>query len=91
MLIPSRGPNVACGKCRACGKDYHRNYNVIFTPTDAEETQIFLEIFSLTRPYCGDKCVPPRIVYKVKAICGEANDRKERFKTGRKRDNLCIT
>ncbi len=90
MLIPSRGPNVACGKCRTCGCDYHRNYSAVFTLKDAEETNIFLEIFSLTRPYCGDGCVPERIRRKVKAICGEANDRKERFKTGRKSDDLCV-
>ncbi len=89
MLIPSRGPNVACGKCRTCGKDYHRNYNTVFTPTDAEETQIFLEIFSLTRPYCEDTCVPEGIKRKVERICGEANDRRAAFKTGRRSD-MCV-
>jgi len=90
MLIPSRGPNVACGKCRTCGKNYHRNYNVILTPTDAEETNIFLDIFNLTRPYCGEKCIPHRIRCKVETICGEANARRQRFKEGRKSDDLCL-
>ena len=90
MLIPSRGPNIACGKCRTCGREYHRNYNSMLTPQDAEETNIFLEIFNLTRPYCGEKCVPQRILRKVHRISGEANDRREAFKAGRKTCDPCV-
>lgn len=84
MLIPSRGPSVACGNCKSCGCQFHRNYEVEFTPTDAEETRIFLEIFDLTRPYCSEQCVPPEVKDKVRVIYGEANDRREAFKSGRR-------
>ena len=88
MLIPSRGPSVACGNCKSCGTKFHRNYEVEFTPTDAEETRIFMEIFELTRPYCSDRCVPGDVQKKVKAIYGEAHDRCEEFKAKRRSSSI---
>ena len=79
MLVPSRGADVATGKCRTCKEIYHRNYQVC-TFADAAEEIIFCEIFGITKYYCSDVCLPRWKQLKVKRLIGQLPDQKEKVR-----------
>ena len=79
MLYPSRGMDVASGVCKTCRKLYHRNYRTC-TFTDAAEESTFMEIFSLTRNFCSNKCLPKDTQNKVNRLAGELPRRKKALK-----------
>lgn len=79
MLMPSRGPDVAAGKCRSCGNVFHRNYQVC-TFTDAAEENIFCEIFDITKYYCCDSCLPPWKAKKVRDLVRQLPQQKEKIR-----------
>jgi hypothetical protein len=79
MLVPSKGMDIAVGICKTCRKPYHRNYRTC-TFTDAAEEHLFVEIFSLTRNYCSNKCLPKPIQRKVTQLANELPARKQALK-----------
>ena len=79
MLVPSKGMDIAVGICKTCRKSYHRNYRIC-TFTDAAEEHLFVEIFSLTRDYCSNKCLPKPIQRKVTQLANELPARKQALK-----------
>lgn len=86
MLYPSRGMDVAVGICKKCRKSFHRNYRTC-TFIDAAEEALFVEIFTLTRGYCGNKCLPKDMQNKVNRLAGEFGQRKKALKDFRHQRN----
>lgn len=79
MLFPSRGMDVAAGICKTCRKPFHRNYRTC-TFVDAVEESLFVEIFTLTKDYCGNKCLPKDTQKKVTRLVAELPQRKQALK-----------
>lgn len=79
MLVPSKGMDIAVGICKTCRQSYHRNYRTC-TFTDAAEEHLFVEIFTLTRQYCSNKCLPKSLQRKVSQLANELVARKQALK-----------
>ncbi len=79
MLYPSRGMDVASGICKKCRKPFHRNYRTC-TFADAAEEAVFVEIFTLTRNFCGNQCLPKDMQRKVSRLANELPARKKALK-----------
>ena len=79
MLVPSKGMDVAVGICKTCRKSFHRNYRTC-TFTDAAEESVFVEVFTITRSFCSNKCLPKDLQNKVSRIIGELDQRKKALK-----------
>ncbi len=79
MLYPSRGMDVAAGICKTCRKPFHHNYRTC-TFIDAAEESVFLEIFSLTKTFCSNNCLPKIIQRKVSRLANELPLRKQALK-----------
>lgn len=79
MLVPSRGADVATGKCRTCRKVYHRNYQIC-TFADAAEENIFCEVFDITKHYCSDDCLPRWLRRKMRNLINELPNQKEKIR-----------
>lgn len=79
MLYPSRGMDVASGVCKKCRKPYHHNYRIC-TFRDAAEESLFVEVFTITRNYCSNKCLPKDLQRKVSTLVGELSQRKKALK-----------
>jgi len=79
MLYPSKGMDIAAGICKTCRTSFHRNYRTC-TFTDAAEEALFCEIFSLTRNYCDNKCLPKDVQRKVARLANELPQRKKALK-----------
>jgi hypothetical protein len=71
--------DIAVGICKTCRKSYHRNYRTC-TFMDAAEEYLFVEIFTLTRNYCSNECLPKPLQKKVSQLANELPARKQALK-----------